>query len=183
MASDSLKLVPLFLLTFFSCQLLIAKGCDALIQTLCSKTEEPVLCKDCFNRNPESKTADAKGLVLISIQCGEYDAELLHNYTFNLWENTPESKTELKQVLDTCSSQTLLGHDSFRGATVAVEEGVFDWRGYAIDQITREVAPFLNRCLEVFKEHPQLAVPQYILAGTVSVNQDIAIILGILKNI
>ncbi|KAG6755248.1 hypothetical protein POTOM_041066 [Populus tomentosa] len=96
----------------------------------------------------------------------------------NLCHKTPEP------VLDTCSSQFLVAHDSFRGATVALEDqGWRNWRGTAIYELTTQVTPYLNRCLDLFKKQPELPLPNTILVGTNAVNQGIAISLGILKNI
>jgi hypothetical protein len=56
-------------------------------------------------------------------------------------------------------------------------------RGTAIYELTTQVTPYLNRCLDLFKKQPQLPLPNTILVGTNAVNQGIAISLGILKNI
>ncbi|KAL9383361.1 hypothetical protein Peur_023684 [Populus x canadensis] len=183
MDSCSLLVLSLSLLTL-SYQFLAIKSDEALIQNLCHKTPEPVLCADCLHGDPSGKAADARRAALITVRCAEYDAEQVYNFTFNLWQNTPKSNAALYNILDTCSSQFLVAHDSFRGATVALEDqGWRNWRGTAIYELTTQVTPYLNRCLDLFKKQPQLPLPNTILVGTNAVNQGIAISLGILKNI
>ncbi|KAB5534590.1 hypothetical protein DKX38_017676 [Salix brachista] len=182
MNSCGLLALTLFLFTL-SYQILVIKSDEALIQNLCHKTPEPVLCADCLHLDPGSKDADGRGVALITVRCAESDAEQVYNFTFNLWQKTPKSDVALYNTLDTCSIQFLVAHDSFRGATVALEKGVLNWRGAAMDQLTSQVSPYLNRCLDLFKKQPQLPLPNTILIGTEAVNQGIAISLGILKNI
>ncbi|KAJ6886790.1 hypothetical protein NC651_027215 [Populus alba x Populus x berolinensis] len=79
----------------------------------------------------------------------------------------------MSQNTRTSSSQFLVAHDSFRGATVPLK----------IRGGVTGVTPYLNRCLDLFKKQPELPLPNTILVGTNAVNQGIAIILGILKNI
>uniref|UniRef100_A0A6N2MFI2 Pectinesterase inhibitor domain-containing protein n=1 Tax=Salix viminalis TaxID=40686 RepID=A0A6N2MFI2_SALVM len=164
---DSCRLLALTLFLFtLSYQFLVIKSDEALIQNLCHKTPEPVLCADCLHLDPGSKDADGRGVALITVRCAESDAEQVYNFTFNLWQKTPKSDVALYNTLDTCSIQFLVAHDSFRGAT-----------------LTSQVSPYLNRCLELFKKQPQLPLPNTILIGTEAVNQGIAVSLGILKNI
>ncbi|CAK7327734.1 unnamed protein product [Dovyalis caffra] len=181
MASHSLLVLTLYLLSL-SYQFHVIKSDEALIQNLCHKTEEPVLCTDCLHRDPTSKTADGRGIALITVYCAEYDAQLVYNFTFNLWQNTPKSDP-MYDTLDTCSIQFLMAHDNFRGATVAIREGNINWRSIAMDQLTSQVSPFVNRCLDLFKKSPKLPLPSQILAGTIAVNQGIAISMGVLKSI
>ncbi|KAL9346091.1 hypothetical protein Peur_060944 [Populus x canadensis] len=116
------------------------KSDEALIQNLCHKTPEPVLCADCLHGDPSGKAADARRVALITVRCAECDAEQI------------------------------------RGGGIGV-------RGTAIYELTTQVTPYLNRCLDLFKKQPQLPLPNTILVGTNAVNQGIAISLGILENI
>jgi len=128
MDSCSLLVLSPSLLTL-SYQFLAIKSDEALIQNLCHKTPEPVLCADCLHGDPSGKAADARRVALITVRCAECDAEQVYNFTFNLWQNTPKLNAALYNILDTCSSQFLVAHDSFRGATVALEDqGRRNWR-------------------------------------------------------
>ncbi|KAJ4829290.1 hypothetical protein Tsubulata_000985 [Turnera subulata] len=183
MAPSSSNIIPAALCSFFlilSCQFLVTKSDEALIQKLCHATDQPEVCTTCVHRDPGSATADGKGIAVQTVHCAEYDAEILFNFTFNLWQNTPKQDPSY-DTLQICTEQFLLAHDSFRGATVAIQAGGLNWRSVALNEINSQVVPFLNRCLDLYKKNPQLPLPDRILAGTQIVSQDISIIVGIVN--
>ncbi|KAK8329708.1 hypothetical protein V6Z11_A11G334200 [Gossypium hirsutum] len=59
----------------------------AMIINVCDKTPDPSLCKTCLNSDPKSKTADVRGLAMISITCGTRDADKLYNDTYIIWSD------------------------------------------------------------------------------------------------
>ncbi|TYH46642.1 hypothetical protein ES332_D11G352900v1 [Gossypium tomentosum] len=58
---------------------------EAMIINVCDKTPDLSLCQTCLNSDPKSKTADFRGLAMISITCGTRDADKLYNDTYNLF--------------------------------------------------------------------------------------------------
>ncbi|XP_028793006.1 uncharacterized protein LOC114748721 [Neltuma alba] len=61
--------------------LAMATSDESLISTLCSKTEEPVICRECVQADPSSKSANGQGLALIAIACAERDTTFLRRHS------------------------------------------------------------------------------------------------------
>ncbi|TYI03559.1 hypothetical protein ES332_A11G347200v1 [Gossypium tomentosum] len=127
----------------------------AMIINVCDKTPDPSLCKTCLNSDPKSKTADVRGLAMISITCGTRDADKLYNDTF------------------------IGARDGIDGAGRVLRDQGSDGTKLTI---TRNVIPMITFCSELFKKNPAVAVPKYIIDETNVVSTDCQIILGILNN-
>ncbi|TYG96310.1 hypothetical protein ES288_A11G340000v1 [Gossypium darwinii] len=128
----------------------------AMIINVCDKTPDPSLCKTCLNSDPKSKTADVRGLAMISITCGTRDADKLYNDTYIIW-----------------------ARDGIDGAGRVLRDQGSDATKLTI---TRNVIPMITFCSELFKKNPAVAVPKYIIDETNVVSTDCQIILGILNN-
>ncbi|KAB1216571.1 Cell wall / vacuolar inhibitor of fructosidase 2 [Morella rubra] len=181
MASSSVFLSVLCMIFILFCQPFPpAKSDENLIESLCSKTEEPVICSDCLNSDPTSKAADAHALGLIAVRCAEYDATQLYEVVSNLSLNI-SGGTPFKTVLDGCSEKMLEAKDDFTGVLRSAE--AMDY-STAKGIITDQIQPLANWCLDQFDKLPDLLpVPSMVLAGTEAVNQDCKILLGMLDNI
>lgn len=150
MDSRSNNLLRFFLLLFFSSHGLIGigKSDDSLINTLCSKTEEPVICKECMQADPSSKSKNGQGLALIAISCAERDTTLMHEYTHNLLQN---STGQLKGIIDDCTQHSSLAKQEFKPVAGYVQNGRYD---SAIDVIEEEIIPSVMYCLTKFQNCP-----------------------------
>ncbi|XP_054817115.1 uncharacterized protein LOC129316759 [Prosopis cineraria] len=155
----------------------MARSDDSSINTLCSRTEEPVICRACLQADPNSKSADGQGLALMAISCAERDTTFLHGDTFNLLQN---ATGHLKGILDDCTQRSFLAQQEFLPAARYVQEGQYD---SAIDVIAEEIIPSVMYCLKLFDQNPEWPVPQLVLAGTVASNQTCRNAVEILRSI
>lgn len=169
------------LLTLFSLLItfLVVKSDEDLIGKLCSKTEEPVICRDCLNSDPSSKTADAHALALIAINCAQMDTYKTYRDVFKLYSETPD-KTQLKEFLNQCSSRTVDAAGNFD--SVHRYAAALDYDSAKI-VINENILPQVNYCIKQFDQAPTLPVPKEVLAGTTAVNQDCKNVLEILNSI
>ncbi|GAV64015.1 PMEI domain-containing protein [Cephalotus follicularis] len=179
MASNSSFLLILSLLTFSYKAFLLVESNDTLIHNLCNKTPEPVICLQCLHSDPTSKTADAKGLAVIAINCGEFDTTILFNDSFNLYENTSDTDQPLKTMLEQCSENIVQARDSYHGLVVAVQDDAFD---VAKASVNNDIIAYVQICTDQFNKYPTVPQPPRILAGIEIVNVDCQIILGILSS-
>ncbi|MBA0860801.1 hypothetical protein Goshw_021384 [Gossypium schwendimanii] len=102
---------------------------EAMIINVCDKTPDPSLCQTCLNSDPKSKTADFRGLAMISITCGTRDADKLYKNTYNLYTSTND--TALHNLLDNCWTRFIGARDGIDGAgrknpEVAVPKYIID---------------------------------------------------------
>ncbi|KAF7822681.1 pectinesterase inhibitor-like [Senna tora] len=165
MGSNSNHLLILFFFIFSHNLIALVKSEDSLIDKLCSKTQEPVLCKDCLRADPTSNSTDERGLALIAIGCAEKDTTLFHDDTFSLLQN---ATGKLKEILNDCAQNSFLAKEDFPPVARYVREGDYNT---AKDVIAHEIIPFVIDCLKTFDKTPELPVPQRVLAGTVASNQ------------
>ncbi|PPD74837.1 hypothetical protein GOBAR_DD28238 [Gossypium barbadense] len=86
---------------------------EAMIINVCNKTPDPSLCQTCLNSDPKSKTADVRGLAMISITCGTRDADKIYNDTYNLYTSTND--TALHNLLDNCWTRFIGARDGISG--------------------------------------------------------------------
>ncbi|KAH7512595.1 uncharacterized protein LOC107409440 [Ziziphus jujuba] len=168
------------LITFLLQPFLLIKSDEDLIRKLCSKTEEPVICRDCLNSDPNSKPADSHALALIAINCAQTDTSKMFHDVFKLYNETPD-KTQLKEFLNECSWRTTDAAGNFDA--VLRYAAALD-HDSAKTVVNENILPQVNYCIKQFDDQaPTLPVPEEVLAGTIAVNQDCKIVLGILNSI
>ncbi|XP_010269436.1 PREDICTED: uncharacterized protein LOC104606084 [Nelumbo nucifera] len=173
------SLVLALSLVFFSYQPTIFLSADnALIQKLCSKTVDPGICSNCLNSDPAGKSADAKGLAGIAVNCAERDCTKLYNDTRKAADNAPAG--ELKNVLEDCAERFFDAQSDFQGVRQNVQSGAYDLaKGVIHDQIL----PQIDYCIGQFVKAPQLPIPSTVLGGSIGVKDLCDAITVILTNI
>ncbi|KAG6591933.1 Pectinesterase inhibitor, partial [Cucurbita argyrosperma subsp. sororia] len=135
----------------------------ALIGSVCGKTEQPVICSDCFESSSGSQTADVRGLAVIAIGCAERNTRLMAQKLGELLRSTPDSA--LKTILNGCWISTGYAAGDFPGIARAVAAG-----DYTTGRNTLEIAiRNVNSCLEEFNKNPRVPVPSEVLTVTVTV--------------
>jgi hypothetical protein len=60
-------------------------------------------------------------LALIAFRCAEYDATLMHEGVFKLYENASDNGTPLRKVLNGCAWRSLVARNDFQGVVSGVE--------------------------------------------------------------
>ncbi|PPR90020.1 hypothetical protein GOBAR_AA30668 [Gossypium barbadense] len=180
----------------------------AMIINVCDKTPDPSLCKTCLNSDPKSKTADVRGLAMISITCGTRDADKLYNDTDpksatadvkglatisitcgtrdadELYTDTDNLYTNTKDpalhnLLDNCWWRFLGARDNIDSAGRMLSDKGSDAAKLAI---TRYAMPMITCCSDLSKKSPTVAVPKNIIDEMNVVSNDCQIILEILSN-
>lgn len=183
MASLSLShfLITLsIMITFLSQSFVPVQPSEDLITKLCSKTEEPVICRDCLNSEAKSgDKADSHALAIAAVNCAQTDTSYMYRDVFRLYNETPENNTKLKSFLNECSWRTMDACMLFDAVLRYAAASDYD---SAKIIVTENVVPQVSFCLKQFDdEATSIPVPEQVLAGTVAVNQGCKIVLEIMN--